>query len=235
MSIVGLIPARGGSKGIPGKNIALCAGRPLLAYTAQSALEAKHLDRVILSTDDKTIAAVGAGLGIEVPFMRPAELSGDEASSMGVIAHALDWLESNGETVEALVLLQPTSPLRSAAQIDEAIERFRASDADTLVSVIEVPHRFHPESLMRLDGHALLSYRTSGEMVLRRQDLSPLYARNGPAILIMTPKQIRGGNFYTGSTIAYEMPAADSLDIDTPEDLALAALILEGRRASDRS
>lgn len=226
MSIVGLIPARGGSKGIPGKNIALCAGRPLLAYTAQSALEAKHLDRVILSTDDKAIAAVGAGLGIEVPFMRPAELSGDEASSMGVIAHALDWLESNGETVEALVLLQPTSPLRSAAQIDEAIERFRASDADTLVSVIEVPHRFHPESLMRKEGDALLPLANSGELVLRRQDLPKVYARNGPAILILKPHQIRAGNFYSGRTVAYDMPIENSLDIDTPADLALAEYLL---------
>ena len=233
MSIVGLIPARGGSKGIPGKNIALCAGRPLLAYTAEPALQAKRLDRVILSTDDKAIAEVGAGLGIEVPFVRPAELSGDEASSLSVIAHALDWLEAQGEIVEALVLLQPTSPLRRVAQIDEAIERFRASAADTLVSVIEVPHRFHPESVMRMEGDALLPLKSSGEMVLRRQDLPKLYARNGPAILILSPKQIRAGNFYSGRTVAYEMPAADSLDIDAPEDLMLAEMILAQRRAAE--
>lgn len=235
MSIIGLIPARGGSKGIPGKNIAPCAGRPLLAYTAASALQAKRLNRVILSTDDRAIAEVGRALGLEVPFMRPAELSGDAASSLSVIEHTLGWLEAQGEDVEALVLLQPTSPLRRAAQIDEAIQRFQVSGADTLVSVIEVPHRFHPDSLMRLEGGALLPLRTAGEMVLRRQDLPKLYARNGPAILILRPQQIRVGNLYSGHTVAYEMPTLDSLDIDAPEDLALATLILESRRASDIS
>lgn len=232
MSIVGLIPARGGSKGIPGKNIAPCAGRPLLAYTAEPALQAKRLDRVILSTDDQAIAAIGAGLGIEVSFMRPNELSGDTASSLGVITHALDWLEAQGEAVEAIVLLQPTSPLRSAAQIDEAIEHFRNSNADTLVSVIEVPHRFHPESLMRMEGDVLLPMKTASEMVLRRQELPKLYARNGPAILILSPKQIRAGNFYSGRTVAYQMPSADSLDIDAPDDLTLAEIILAQRRAT---
>lgn len=226
MSIIGLIPARGGSKGIPGKNIALCAGRPLLAYTAEAALQAKRLDRVILTTDDKAIAEVGAALGVEVPFMRPIELSGDESSSLDVIVHALNWLEAQGETIEALVLLQPTSPLRNAVQIDEAIERFHATDADTLVSVVEVPHRFHPESVMQIEGGALQPLKTVGELVLRRQELPKLYARNGPAILIMSPKQIRAGNLYGGRTIAYEMPAAASLDIDAPEDLALAEMML---------
>lgn len=230
MSIVGLIPARGGSKGILGKNIAPCAGRPLLAYTADSALQAKRLDRVILSTDDKAIAEVGAALGLEVPFMRPAELSNDTAGSLGVVAHALDWLEAQGEIVKAIVLLQPTSPLRTTAQIDEAIERFLASSTDTLVSVIEVPHRFHPNSVMRIEGDALLPLKNTDEMVLRRQDLPKLYARNGPAILILTPAQIRAGKFYGRNTVAYEMPEQDSLDIDVPEDLALAEFLIERRR-----
>ena len=226
MSIVGIIPARGGSKGIPGKNIAPCAGRPLLAYTAAAALGARHLDRVVLSTDDEAIALVGKSLGVEVPFLRPAALSSDAASSLGVIVHALDWLEGQGETVEGIVLLQPTSPLRNAIQIDAAVERFRATAADTLVSVMEVPHRFHPESVMRIEDDALLPLKTLGEMVLRRQDLPKLYARNGPAILILKPVQIRSGSLYSGRTVAYEMSAKDSLDIDTPADLAFADYLL---------
>lgn len=228
MAIIGLIPARGGSKGIPGKNIASCGGRPLLAYTAESALKAAHLDRVILSTDDDAIAATGVALGLEVPFMRPSEFSGDTASSLSVIVHALDWLEQEGEAVDAIVLLQPTSPLRTAKHVDEAINRFRDSRADTLVSVVEVPHRFHPESLMRIEGGALLPLKASGEMILRRQDMPALYARNGPAILILTPAQVRSGNLYGEGTVAYEMSAADSLDIDTPADLALADWLLSG-------
>lgn len=232
MSIIGLIPARGGSKGIPGKNIAPCAGRPLLAYTAESARQAKHLDRVILSTDDMAIADVGKALGLEVPFVRPVELSSDSASSLAVMSHALAWLQSQGETVEAIVLLQPTSPFRRSEHIDEAVERFRVTGADTLVSVMEVPHRFHPESILRVDEGVVLPLKSTQEMILRRQDAPKLYARNGPAILILTPKQIRSGSLYSGRTIAYEMPAADSLDIDTPDDLALAELTLSLRNGS---
>lgn len=230
MSIIGLIPARGGSKGIPGKNIAPCAGRPLLAYTVESARQAKHLDRVILSTDDMAIADVGKALGVDVPFVRPAEISGDSASSLDVISHALDWLEVQGEVVEAIVLLQPTSPLRSAVQIDQAVERFRMTGADTLVSVMAVPHRFHPDSIMRMEEDMLLPLKASGDIILRRQDLPMLYARNGPAILILTPAQIRRGQLYSGRTVAYEMPEVDSLDIDTSEDLLLAEMILTKRQ-----
>jgi len=232
MVMIGLIPARGGSKGIPSKNIAPCAGRPLLAYTAESALHAKRLDRIILSTDDAAIAHVGKTLGVEVPFVRPSELSGDSASSLAVMSHALDWLQAQGETVEAIVLLQPTSPLRRSEHIDEAVERFRVTGADTLVSVMEVPHRFHPDSILRVDEGVLLPLKPTQEMILRRQDAPKLYARNGPAILILTPKQIRSGSLYSGRTIAYEMPAADSLDIDTPDDLALAELTLSLRNGS---
>lgn len=225
MAIVGLIPARGGSKGIPGKNIAPCAGRPLLAYTADAALQAKSLSRTILSTDDEAIARVGRELGLEVPFMRPAELGSDTASSLSVIAHALDWLELRGTEVEAIVLLQPTSPFRTAAQIDEAVALFRETGADTVVSVVEVPHRFHPSALMDVKNGFLHPWQSSGEMVLRRQEVPVLYARNGPAILVMRPSQVRTGVLYGAGTVAYIMSAKDSLDIDTPDDLLFAEFL----------
>lgn len=223
MVIIGLIPARGGSKGVPGKNIALCAGRPLLAYTAEAALAAKCLDRVILSTDDDAIANVGRECGLEVPFLRPAGLATDKANSLGVIVHALDWLESQGSVVDAIVLLQPTSPMRTAHHIDEAVGLFQAQKPDALVSVVEVPHHYHPNALMRLEHDALVPVVAATEMVLRRQDVSPLYARNGPSILILSASQIRSGSFYSGVTAPYVMSQHDSLDIDTSEDLAVAA------------
>jgi CMP-N,N'-diacetyllegionaminic acid synthase len=222
MAIIGLIPARGGSKGIPGKNIVPCAGKPLLAYTAEAALAAKCLDRVVLSTDDPGIATVGRECGLEVPFLRPAALATDKANSLSVIVHALDWLESQGGLVDAIVLLQPTSPLRTAHHIREAVRLFKTQTPDALVSVVEVPHQYHPNALMRLEQDALVPVVPASEMILRRQDVLPLYARNGPAILILSANQIRSGSFYSGVTAPYVMSQRDSIDIDTTEDLAVA-------------
>ena len=226
MAIIGLIPARGGSKGIPSKNIIACAGKPLIAYTAEAALAANCLDRVILSTDDAGIANVGRECGLDVPFLRPAELATDRANSLSVIVHALDWLESQGTVVDAIVLLQPTSPLRTAHHIREAVNLFQTQKPDALVSVMQVPHQYHPNALMRLEQDALVPVVPASEMILRRQDVLPLYARNGPAILILSASQIRRGSFYSGVTAPYVMSQCDSIDIDTTVDLAVAAASL---------
>jgi len=226
MAIIGLIPARGGSKGILRKNIAPCAGKPLLAYTAEAALAAMCLDRVMLSTDDPGIATVGRECGLEVPFLRPAALATDKANSLSVIVHALDWLESQGGVVDAIVVLQPTSPLRTAHHIREAVHLFKTQKPDALVSVVEVPHQYHPNALMRLVQDALVPVVPTSEMILRRQDVLPLYARNGPAILILSANQIRSGSFYSGITAPYVMSQRDSIDIDTTEDLAVAEVSL---------
>jgi CMP-N,N'-diacetyllegionaminic acid synthase len=231
MSIVGLITARGGSKGIPRKNIAACAGKPLLQYTCEAALGSKGMDRVILSTDSEEIARVGVSCGIDVPFMRPAALSADNTPSMEVMRHALDWLRSGDPQPEAIVLLQPTSPLRTATHIDAAIELFRTSQADTVVSVVEAPHRFHPLSVMKQIDGELRPYFGDRATVTRRQDLPPVYARNGPAVLIVTPAQIDAGDFYRGRVVGYLMNAHDSIDIDCEDDLRLAEYFLSRRAA----
>lgn len=233
MSVIGLVPARGGSKGIPEKNIALCAGRPLLAYTADAAAKSKLLTRTILSTDSVKIAEVGKKLGLQVPFDRPATHSDDQAPMIAVLAHALDWLEKSGETFEAIVLLQPTSPFRTARHIDEAIELFRSSKADTLVSIVRVPHSFHPTSVLdRSSDGSVQSHMKGDTAPLRRQDKSELFARNGPAILILRPEVIRGGNLYSGKTVGYLMDSASSIDIDGPEDLKMAEALIEGLKNS---
>jgi CMP-N,N'-diacetyllegionaminic acid synthase len=231
--IIGLIPARGGSKSIPRKNLAVVAGRPLLAYTARAALGAARLDRVILSTDDAEIAEAGRALGLEVPFLRPAALAGDETAMLPVMRHALDFLAESGSTATALVLLQPTSPLRSAGHIDEAVELLLDSGAETVVSIVEVPHNFGPTSVMTRHADGSLTPFLPGPPILRRQDKPRVFARNGPAILAVRGAVLRRGALYGEPTLGYCMSAADSLDIDEPDDLWLAEQHIRRREAID--
>src|SRR5581483_400682 len=144
MRVLGLIPARGGSKGVPRKNIRLLGGKPLLAYTAEAALAAQRLTRVVLSTDDEEIAAVGQSFGVEVPFLRPVELAQDNTPTLPVVQHALRWFEEHDTRFDAICLLQPTSPLRRAADIDASIELLERSDADTVISVLPVTLEYNP-------------------------------------------------------------------------------------------
>lgn len=230
MSIVALIPARGGSKGIPGKNIASCGGKPLIAHTILAAREAAGIDRVLVSTDDDNIAAVALDWGAEVPFRRPESLSGDEVPMIGVLQHALSWLESAREQVDALVLLQPTSPLRRAAHIDGALGLFLQHRPTSVVSIVEVPHRFHPMSVLKLEQGYLSPYLENAAAPARRQEKPPVFARNGPAILVSTPAAIRSGTLYGDRCMAYPMPHRESIDIDDPEDLELANLLMQHPR-----
>jgi CMP-N,N'-diacetyllegionaminic acid synthase len=227
---LGLIPARGGSKSIPLKNIAPCAGRPLLAWTCEAALRSVRLSRVVLSTDDERIAEVGSACGVEVPFLRPRVLAEDATPSIDVIIHAVEALGAEGDRFDAVVLLQPTSPLRTAAHIDGAIEVFERSGADTVVSVVEVPHRFHPYSLMQEDGDTLIPFIPDRATVTRRQELSTLWARNGPAVLVVASPIIKAGTLYGSRTVGYPMGAHESLDIDSMADLEEATRKLVDRQ-----
>lgn len=235
MRFIGLIPARGGSKGIPGKNVADCAGRPLLAWTCEAALGSKRLARTLLSTDSEEIAAAGRACGVEVPFLRPADLARDATPALPVMNHALEWLESKGEAVDAIVLLQPTSPLRRSAHVDEAAALFEQGDADTVVSVMDVPHNCHPASVMRERGGVLLPFLDGAETVTQRQQQEPLLVRNGPAVLVVSCRTLRAGKLYGARTLGYRMSAVDSIDVDTPDELALAGLLLARRQAGARA
>ena len=192
MSIVAVIPARAGSKGIPRKNLVRIVGRPLIAYAIEAAQNAASADRVLISTDDSEIADVARELGAEVPFLRPAELANDAAPMLGVMRHALAWLESQGVAVEALVLLQPTSPLRTGRHVEEAIALFRSAPASSVVSVVEVPHRFNPVSVMKLSAQGTLVPFLGDQIIaIRRQDKHNAYALNGPEVLISHPDTLR--------------------------------------------
>lgn len=230
MRLVAIIPARGGSKGIPHKNVVSLAGRPLIGYTIEAALRSLSVDRVLVSTDDPEIADVARTLGAEVPFLRPEDLAGDASPMLGVLRHALFWLEAQGEAVEAIVLLQPTSPLRTSCHIDEAVALFRSTSASSVVSVVAVPHQFNPVSVMRLSEQGTLSPFLGGRVVVtRRQEKPEVYARNGPAVLVCHPDTLRAGELYGDNCLPYLMSEEDSLDIDVPSDLVLAEQALEAR------
>jgi CMP-N-acetylneuraminic acid synthetase len=229
LRIAAVIPARGGSKGIPYKNLADLGGRPLIAWTIAAAKAAQGLDRIIVSTDDEKIAAAAREHGAEVPFLRPSEFSGDNAPALDVITHALKELRArDGEPYDAVAYLQPTSPFRSAAQLTEAVTLFARERPDTLVSVTAVPHNMVPASLMQpLGTSAPLLLQSPAGQKLRRQEKEKLFARNGPAILIVSAAdaQLRG-RLYGERVLGFEMDRLSSLDIDDPIDLEMARHLL---------
>jgi CMP-N,N'-diacetyllegionaminic acid synthase len=228
VNVLGLIPARGGSKGIPRKNIARCGGKPLIAWTCAAARDARCLSRVIVSTDDPEIAAVASAEGIPAPFLRPADLATDTARSIDVAIHALEWLETHAQwRTDVLVLLQPTTPLRTAQHIDGAFTQL-TPDLDSVCSVIEVPARFKPWKQLELECGVLKELQPH---VLsfdrhRRQGQPVLYTRSGPAVIATHARVIRAGSFYGERMAAYVMNARDSLDIDDAHELEIADLLL---------
>jgi CMP-N,N'-diacetyllegionaminic acid synthase len=234
--VLGIITARGGSKGVPGKNLKLLAGRPLLAYTVDSARACQALDRVILSTEDEAIAAAGRSLGVEVPFIRPAELSRDDTPHLPVIQHAATWMRQHQDyRPDAVMVLQPTSPLRTAADIAAAIALLESSGADSVVSVSEVPAHSHPSRTLRVDatGNAVLF--ATGEPVRkrinRRQDLPDAWVMNGAIYACRTA--VLGGpdpSLYGDRVVAYRMPHERSISIDDLNDWAEAERALQHPR-----
>lgn len=224
--IIGLITARGGSKAVPRKNIRLVAGKPLIAWTIQAAQQSQSLGRVIISTDNLEIAEVAREWGAEVPFMRPPELAQDDSSHHDVVIHALRWLESQpAAPPDYLMLLQPTSPLRTAEDIDRAIALAIEKDADAVVSVS--PAHDHPylSKQISTDGK-MLDFVTRPKGYLPRQALPPAYALNGAIYLVRRSLLLESEDWYTDNTYAYVMPPERSIDIDSPWDLHLVELIL---------
>jgi len=167
---------------------------------------------------------------IKPPFLRPPHLAVDEAPILPVLQHAIQWLaENQGFHTDALVLLQPTSPLRRAQHIDAAVDLLLTSGADTVVSVQEVPHQYNPASLMKLDNDGTLKPFLEGEMILRRQDKPRVYARNGPAILALLRRTLDSGRLYGGKVLPYEMGPLESIDIDDQDDLALVEALIQSQ------
>lgn len=223
---IGVIPARGGSKGILHKNIRDLAGKPLIAYTIEAALRSKTLGRVIVSTDDVRITEIAKSYGAEVPFLRPTELARDDTPGLLVVQHAMKYIEEDeGANLDVAVLLQPTSPLRSYRHIDEAVKKLFETEADSVISVCKVQH--HPFSCFTLRGDRLRPYSKKGINVSRRQDLPEVYAENGAVYAIRRNVLLEQNSVYGKDTRAIVMSHEESIDIDDYFDFFVAEMMLK--------
>ena len=223
MKILGIVPARGGSKGVPGKNIRPLAGKPLIVHTLEAA-HASGLAQVIVTTDDPSIAAVARAAGGSVPFVRPAELATDTAKSIDVALHALQVMEQReGMRYDAIMLLQPTTPFRTTADIDQAISLLEHNpEADSVISVVDV-EAFHPARMKYMEGDRLIdppfceAYENQN-----RQELRPMFIRNG-AIYLTRRKTLLAKSYKGDVCMGLVMPNERSINIDTLHDFEYAA------------
>lgn len=232
MTVLGIIPARGGSKGVPRKNIVPVGGRPLLAYTAEAALGAKRLSRVILSTEDEEIAEVGRRCGLDVPFLRPAELALDSTPTLPVLVHAVSELERAGFSCDAVCLLQPTNPLRDADTIDRCIELFEQSKADCAVTVLPIPAEHNPYWAFLPSPDGTLRLAMGGTVPIpRRQDLPPAYFREGSVYVTARRALMEEKSLYGHRVVGVPLAPEDCVNIDDAADLARAEELLRARLA----
>lgn len=223
LSVLAVVAARGGSKGVPGKNVLAVGGRPLIAWTAAAARASRYIDRLIVSSDDDAIIAAATAAGCEAPYKRQASLATDDATSIDVVVDALQRIGGH----DIVMLLQPTSPLRNTQDIDGTLERLVTSGAPACVSVR--PAQEHPYWTFRLGtgGHLVRFAEPEGELPLRRQDLPAAWCLNGAVYAARVEWFLRERSFLSADTAAHTMPAERSLDIDTPADVALLQSILE--------
>jgi len=216
-SVLGLVPARGGSKGIPRKNIRTMAGTPLLVYTARAALKAASLSRILLSTDDPEIAAVGRSAGLEVPFLRPAELSLDSTPMLQVVLHAIAWVRACGLDYDAICVLQPTSPLRSAATIDRCVSLLWERDVDSVISVRPVPPEYNPHWMYFESSAGLLEPCINGAEITRRQELPQAYHPDGSVFVVKAEVVMREHSLKGKRVLGAVSPAEEAVDLDAEE------------------
>lgn len=220
--IAALITARGGSKGIPKKNITKLCGKPLIHWTVESALKSKYIDKIFLSTDSDEIINSVKKFPVEIPFKRPKNLSSDKATSTDVILHFLDWVKKNGDEYDTLLLLQPTSPFRKSEHIDNSIKKFIGAKALSLISVTENIKSPYLSRKINSKGYIENLFNVKSEK--RRQDIPVTYYING-AIYLMDVKDFQKyKTFQTPKTLSYIMPYYSSIDIDEPMDLKIAEL-----------
>ena len=222
MSVLAIVPARGGSKGIPHKNIKSLAGKPLIGWTIDSAKKSKYISQIVVSTENQKIASIAREFGAEIPFMRPAALSADDTPGIEVVMHALELLPE----VEWLLLLQPTSPLRSVEDIDGIIRLCFDRGASSAVSVVAVDK--HPYWMYQCDAAGRLKpIVTERPTFTHRQDLPAAYGLNGALYLASRDWLLARRDFVGPDTLAYIMPAERSADLDTPMDWKWAEFLIE--------
>ena len=225
MKVLGLVPARKGSKGVPGKNKALISGRPLIDYTIESALGSKAIDDIVISTDDDDIIKMySANPNIQI-IRRPAEFATDIAKSIDVIKHTLIFLKSQGKTYDCVCLLQPTSPSRSKDLINTCVQKYiSANGSNTVITMVPVPHQYNPEWTFRLSMDGFVIPNNSDGILLRRQDLPEYYVRDG-AVYVINARLILDEHTLYSKQLTF-VKNDHYLNIDNTEDLKVAQKFL---------
>ncbi len=223
--MLAIIPARGGSKGLPGKNIKDLCGKPLIAYTIEAALKSKKITQVVLSTDDEAIAETCKRYGIEIPFLRPKELASDNSLIVDTYIYTVDRInKEQNKNYTSVVALLPTCPLRTAEDIDRAIEIYEKKEADSVISFYEAPHPVQWYKKIDKDG-ILRSILPEGDRLANRQEEEKSYLPNG-AIYVFSMDLLRDKKYYSNKTYPYIMPASRSIDIDNLFDFEMAEFLL---------
>ena len=228
MRVLGLIPARGGSKGVARKNIRALCGKPLLQWTAEAALQAQTLDRVILSTEDEEIAGVGRDCGLDVPFVRPLYLAEDDTPTLLVVQHAFRQLEKAGDRFDAVCLLQPTNPFRRSSDIDACVELLAVSYADSVMSLLRVPPEYNPHWVyFRSDDGSMKLSTGEAQPLPRRQLLPPAFHRDGSIYVTRRHVVLEQDSLYGTRVLGYEVDRAQSVNIDTLADWTRAEAMMQ--------
>jgi CMP-N,N'-diacetyllegionaminic acid synthase len=236
LRVLGLVPARGGSKEVPRKNIRQLGGKPLLEYTGDAARAARSLARTVLSTDDEEIAYVGRQSGLEVPFLRPASLAGDETPMLSVVQHALRWFEERGERFDAVCLLQPTCPFRTAEDIDSCIALLSTRKADAVVTVLPIPSEYNPHwAYLRGNDGSLRLATGEDSPIARRQDLPQAFHREGSVYVVRCDVVLEENSLYGRFLVGYEMDPDRSVNIDSLADWERAERVLRAAQTAARS
>ncbi|MCL4268001.1 MAG: acylneuraminate cytidylyltransferase family protein [Anaerolineales bacterium] len=227
--ILGIIPARGGSKGIPGKNIRLLNGKPLIYYTVEAARASELIDQLILTTDSPEIAEIGKSLGVDVPFLRPPELAQDDTPMLPVLEHAIQHVESGGWQPEIIVLLQPTAPLRRGEHIRLAVNMLMESKCDSVVSVVEVPRHYVPDFVLKIEEGKLKPF-LDAPLATRRQDARPAFSRDGTIYVFWRDMFFEKHTIYGDDCRPILIPDHESCNLDTMMDWQEAERMLQERK-----
>lgn len=225
-SILALIPARAGSKRLPGKNIKLLAGKPLIAWSIEEAKKSKYIDRIVVSTDDQKIAEISRKHGAEIPFLRPEHLARDESKGIDVVLHVIEWMEKTNQPYDLIMLLQPTTPLRKLEDIEQAIKLLFSKNAQAIISVCQAQHHPYWANTLPKDG-CMKDFIKNDVRDKNRQSLSKFYRLNGVIYLAYCNYIKAGKSFFGNKTYAYVMPAEKSVDIDTELDFKFAEFLLK--------
>ena len=225
--VLAIVPARGRSKGVARKNLRLLSGRPLIAYTIEAALASRYISHLIVSTEDAEIADVSRSLGADVPFVRPLELALDHSSQLDVVLHALESVEGSRQiTYKMVLLLQPTTPLRTTADIDNAVEKLMVTDADSVVSFHQV-EQGHPYYMYTIDDDRPKPLLEAPANITRRQEFPAVFVRNGAIYATRRDVLVQERTFYGQNMRAYLMPIERSINIDTEFDFGMAEFLLQ--------